>query len=80
MNSALSRCSAQNSEGCTKLANWRFSVQALDNGMTETNKTRPKRKEVLWLVNTYIPMSRPIKSILNAVVVIGPISNIRIGC
>lgn len=25
---------------------------------------------LLWLVNTYIPMARPIKSILNAVVVI----------
>jgi hypothetical protein len=34
---------------------------------------------LLWLVNTYIPMARPIKSILNAVVVIGLISNIRIG-
>lgn len=25
---------------------------------------------LLWLVNTYIPMARPIKSLLNAVVVI----------
>lgn len=25
---------------------------------------------LLWLVNTYIPMARPIKTILNAVVVI----------
>ena len=47
---------------------------------------------LLWLINTYIPMDRKIKSILNAVVVIavvlwilqlfgalGPLSSIRIG-
>lgn len=47
---------------------------------------------LLWLVNTYIPMDRKIKSILNAVVVIvvviwllqvfgvlGSLGNIRIG-
>lgn len=47
---------------------------------------------ILWLVNTYVPMSRSIKTILNAVVVIlvilyvlaafgvlGPIRGIRIG-
>ena len=47
---------------------------------------------ILWLINTYIPMDRKIKSILNIVVVIGvilwlltvfgiigSISNIRVG-
>jgi hypothetical protein len=28
---------------------------------------------LLWLINTYIPMARPIKTILNAVVVIAVI-------
>ncbi|MFZ2314313.1 MAG: Thivi_2564 family membrane protein [Gammaproteobacteria bacterium] len=28
---------------------------------------------LLWLINTYIPMARPIKTILNVVVIIGVI-------
>jgi len=45
---------------------------------------------ILWLVNTYIPMAAPIKTILNVVVIIvvilwllglfvGPINSFRIG-